>query len=67
MSGFEFVFSLFGLLFIVKFAAVAVPPLSLITCLMMISWGWISSFVTVQVLVSPLVMDPEQSAEKEAL
>jgi hypothetical protein len=47
----------------VKFAAVAVPPSSLITCLMTISFGATSLFVTVQVFVSPTLIDPVQSVE----
>ena len=38
---------------IVKLPAVAVPPLSLITCLITTSFGAMSLLVTVQVLVSP--------------
>ena len=49
---------------IVKLAAVAVPPLSLTTCLMTISFAAISSFVTVQVFVSPMPIEPTQSAER---
>ncbi len=51
----------------VKLAAVAVPPLSLITCLMTISLPGLSSLVTVQVLVWPLAIVPEQYAEKLAV
>src|SRR6266571_1402445 len=51
---------------IVKSPATAVPPLSLTTCLMTISFGWTSLFVTVQVFVSPTAIVPEQSAEKLA-
>src|SRR5215213_5486055 len=50
-----------------KLAAVAVPPLSLTTCLMTISFAAWSLLVTVQVLVWPLAMEPEQSAEKLAV
>ena len=48
---------------IVKLDAVAPPPLSFTTVLITISLGWTSSLVMVQVLVSPMVMLPEQSAE----
>jgi hypothetical protein len=51
----------------VKSAATAVPPLSLITCLITINVPALSSLVTVQVLVSPLAIEPEQSAEKPAV
>ena len=47
----------------VKFDATAVPPLSLITVLMTLSFGWMSSLVTVHVFVSPMAMVPEQSME----
>src|SRR5439155_26922916 len=36
---------------IVKLAGVAVPPSSLVTCLITISFGWMSSLVNVQVLI----------------
>ena len=39
--------------FIAKSPAVFVPPLSLITCLLTCTTGWMSSFVTVHVFVSP--------------
>src|SRR5262245_33320704 len=46
-----------------KSAACMVPPLSLTTTFLMIRWpGW-SSFVIVQVLVSPLAIVPEQSPD----
>jgi len=38
---------------IVKSPAAAVPPLLLTTCLITISFGWMSSFVTVHVLSTP--------------
>src|SRR5512142_225600 len=41
------------LTFIVNAPAVAVPPLSLTTCLITISFGWTSSLVTVQTADSP--------------
>src|SRR5919106_1595918 len=50
----------------VKFAATAVPPLSLTTCLITMSCGAMSSFVTVQVFVSPAAMVPLQSADRVA-
>ena len=50
---------------IVKLDAVAVPPLLLMTCLMTISVGAWSSFVTVQVLLWPTEIEPEQSVESE--
>ena len=52
---------------IVKEPATALPPLSLITCLMTISFGWLSLFVIVHVFVWPTAIDPVQSAEKLAL
>ena len=48
---------------IVKFPAVAVPPLSLTTCLMTISVAATSLFVTVQIFVWPTLIEPAQSAE----
>src|SRR5437762_5017471 len=39
---------------IVNAEAVAVPPLSLMTVLITCSFGWMSSFVMVQVFVSPI-------------
>src|SRR5207247_1946250 len=50
----------------VKSAATAAPPLSLITCLMTMRTGETSSFVTVHVLVCPRAIKPTQSAEKLA-
>ena len=48
---------------IVKLPAVAVPPLSLTTCLMtMRCAGW-SSLVMVQVFCSPAAIVPEQPTE----
>ena len=49
---------------IVKSAAAWVPPLSLTTCLITISFGAMSSLVIVQVLVSPSAIVPAQSAEQ---
>ena len=43
----------------VKFTAVLVPPLSLITCLITVSCAAWSSFVTVHVFDSPNAMVPE--------
>src|SRR5437879_123892 len=43
-----------------KSAATLVPPSSLITCLITINCGALSSLVMVQVLVSPSAMFPEQ-------
>jgi hypothetical protein len=51
----------------VKSAAVAVPPLLLMTCLMTMRLAATSSLVTVQVLVCPTAIEPEQAAEKLAL
>ena len=48
---------------IVKSDAVLVPPLSLITCLITISFGPMSSFVIVQVFVSPSAIVLSQSAD----
>ena len=48
---------------IVKALATAVPPLSLITCLMTIRVAPWSSFVTVQVFVWARAIVPAQSAE----
>ena len=48
---------------IVKSPALAVPPLSLITCLITISFGAMSLLVTVQVFVSPMAIVPLQSAD----
>ena len=47
-----------------KLDAAAVPPLMLTTCLITISFGAMSSFVTVQVFVSPTLIEPEQPAER---
>ena len=52
--------------FRVKDDEVAVPPLSLMTILVTINFGWISLFVIVQVLVSPAATVPPQSVEKDA-
>jgi hypothetical protein len=52
--------------FIVKSAATAVPPSSLITCLITISLGWTSSLVTVQVFVCPIAIVPAQSEDRLA-
>ena len=48
---------------IVNWDAMAVPPLLLTTCLITMSCGAMSSFVTVQVLVWPIAIVPAQSAE----
>src|SRR2546427_9808221 len=48
----------------VKFEARAVPPLSLMTCLITLRVAAWSLLVTVQVLVSPAAIDPVQSAER---
>jgi hypothetical protein len=49
-----------------KSAAALVPPLSLMTCLITMTWGWTSSFVIVHVLTSPTAIGPAQSALKVA-
>ena len=48
----------------VKFPAVAEPPKLFTTCLITVSRGWMSLFVTVQVLACPTAIDPVQSVEK---
>ncbi len=48
----------------VKSAAVAVPPKLFTTCLITVSRGPMSLFVTVQVLACPTAIDPVQSVEK---
>jgi hypothetical protein len=64
-------FGLVPVTLIVKFAALAEPPLSFTTCL--ITWSVpvvgaaTSSFVTVQVFVWPAAIVPVQSAEKLAV
>ena len=49
----------------VKSPATDVPPLLLLTCLMTISFAGISLFVTVQVFVSPIPIEPEQAADND--
>ena len=46
-----------------KSAATFLPPSLLTTCLTTISFGAMSSFVTVHVFVSPSAIEPVQSAE----
>ena len=48
----------------VKLATVAVRPLSFRTTFVTVSRGWMSLFVTVQVLACPTAIDPVQSVEK---
>jgi hypothetical protein len=50
---------------IVKSSADAVPPLSFRTCLTTVSVGRMSLLVTVQVLVCPMEMVPEQSVDSD--
>src|SRR2546428_2361284 len=51
---------------IVNMDAVARPPLSLTMCLITISFGWTSLFVTVHVFVVPMTAVPVQSAPYDA-
>ena len=50
---------------IVKLLATAVPPLSFTTCLMTVNCAAMSSLVIVQVFVSPIPIEPEQSADSD--
>src|SRR5262249_61907864 len=51
------------LIVIVKSAALFVPPLSLMTCLITVSVAGLSSFVITQVLLAPAAIVPEQPGE----